>query len=64
MICLTSLILTHSPLKILPKKRVLKLVSSFLVTLMLQYKEPKLTTKPFTGRTLRNLLIQMQNISL
>ena len=28
------------------------------------YKELKLTTKPFTGRTLRGLLIQMQNISL
>ena len=28
------------------------------------YKELKLTTKPFTGRTPRGLLIQMQNISL
>ena len=28
------------------------------------YKELKLITKPFTGRTLRGLLIQMQNISL
>ena len=28
------------------------------------YKELKLTTKRFTGRTLRGLLIQMQNISL
>ena len=29
-----------------------------------RYKELKLATKPFTGRTLRGLLIQMQNISL
>ena len=28
------------------------------------YKELKLTTNPFTGHTLRGLLIQMQNISL
>ena len=28
------------------------------------YKEPKPTTKPFTGCTVRSLLIQMQNISL
>ena len=28
------------------------------------YKELKLTTNRFTGRTLRGLLIQMQNISL
>ena len=28
------------------------------------YKELKLTTNPFTGRTLHGLLIQMQNISL
>ena len=28
------------------------------------YKELKLTTNPFTGRTLHSLLIQMQNISL
>ena len=28
------------------------------------YKELKLTTKPFTGCTVRSLLIQMQNISL
>ena len=31
---------------------------------LLCYKELKLITKPFTGRTLRGLLIQMQNISL
>ena len=28
------------------------------------YKELKLTTNPFTGRTLHGLLIQMQNVSL
>ena len=31
---------------------------------LLCYKELKLTIKPFTGRTLRGLLIQKQNISL
>ena len=31
---------------------------------LLCYKGLTLTTKPFTGRTLRSLLIQMQNISL
>ena len=40
------------------EKRVLKLLWSLSC-----YKELKLTTKPFTGRTLRGLLIQMLNIS-
>ena len=43
------------------KKHVSKLVSAFLVTVMLLYKELKLTIKPLTVRV---LLIQMQNISL
>ena len=43
------------------KKHVSKLVSAFLVTVVLLYKELKLTIKPLTVRV---LLIQMQNISL
>ena len=55
--CEIALTLTHFPLRIL-----LKLVSGFLVTVLLQRAKP--FTKPFTGRTLHGLLIQMQNISL
>ena len=43
------------------EKRVLKLVEWFSGHC---YKELKLTTNQFTGRTLGGLLIQMQNISL
>ena len=43
------------------KKHVSKLVSASLVTVVLLYKELKLTIKPLTVRV---LLIQMQNISL
>ena len=46
------------------KKRVLKLVEYMVFWSLSCYKELKLTTNPFTGRTLHGLLIQMQNISL
>ena len=51
--------LTHSLLEILPK-------NTFRVVFwsLSCYKELKLTTNPFTGRTLHGLLIQRQNISL
>ena len=45
------------------EKHVLKLVEWFSGHCH-AYKELKLTTNPFTGRTLHGLLIQMQNISL
>ena len=55
-------LLTHLPLEILPK---MCFEASQAVFWSLScYKELKLITKPFTGRTLRGLLIQMQNISL
>ena len=54
--------LTHSLLEILPKTR---FEASRVVFWSLScYKELKLTTNRFTGRTLHGLLIQMQNISL
>ena len=46
------------------KKHDLKLPSWAVFWSLSCYKELKLTTKPFTGRTLCGLLIQMQNISL
>ena len=47
------------------ENHVLKLVEFFLTSVWLQmYKELKFSTKPFTGRALRGLLIQMQNFSL
>ena len=52
--------LTHSPLGILPKKRVWKLCKLLVTD---PYKKIKLTSKPFTGRALRGLLFQMQNTS-
>ena len=54
--------LTHSLLEILPKTR---FEARRVVFWSLScYQELKLTTNRFTGRTLRGLLIQMQNISL
>ena len=44
------------------EKRVLKLVERLFLALSC-YKELKLTIKPFTGRKLGGLLIQIQNIS-
>ena len=46
------------------KKRVLKLVEWFSGHCCAIYKELKLTTNLFTGRTLHGLLFQMHNISL
>ena len=55
-------VLTHLLLEILPKTR---FEASWVVFwLPLCYKELKLTTKPFTGRALHSLLIQMQTVSL
>ena len=54
--------LTHSLLEILPKTHVE--ASRVVFRSLSWYKELKLTTKRFTGRTLGGLLIQMQNISL
>ena len=53
--CFVSL--AHSPLESRASKEVFGSLSSY-------YKELKLTTKLFAGRTLCGLLIQMQNISL
>ena len=53
------LCLTHSLLEILPKN-----ASQVVFWSLSCYKELKLTTNWFTGRTLCGLLIQMQNISL
>ena len=54
--------LTYSLLEILPKTRFEACRVVFWS--LLCYKELKLTTNPFTGRTLHGLLFQMQNISL
>ena len=56
--------LTHSPLKILPNSKTRFEASRAVFWSLSRYKELKLTIKPFTGRSLRGLLIQMQNISL
>ena len=58
--CFVSL--AHSPLESLPKTRFE--ASKEVFGSLSCYKELKLTTKLFAGRTLCGLLIQMQNISL
>ena len=58
--CLTSV--PFAPVDI-AENRVLKLVERFSGHCRAN-QVLKLTTKPFTGRTLRGVLIQMQNISL
>ena len=61
-VTLVKVLLTHSLLEILPKTR---FEASRVVFWSLScYKELKLTTNRFTGRTLHGLLIQMHNISL
>jgi len=55
--------LTHSLLEILPKNAFWS-YSRVVFWSLSCYKELKLTTNPFTGRTLHRLLIQVQNISL
>ena len=57
-----DLSLTHSLLEILPKTHFE--ASRVVFWSLSYYKELKPTTNRFTGRTLRGLLIQIQNISL